>query len=228
MSEVARKTILDRLRAALGRDPESERQLAAELRARIDQPRPNLIPARAMVAAEARIELFARMAAAVQTDIERLAHISEVAGATTRYLRFHNLPQRLVAVPDPLVDRAGFDRQPLMQVRRGTAAPDDVAGLTVADFGVAETGTLVLASSPLRPTMVAFLPETLFAVLPTACIVGSYEDAWQGLRARGEPPRSVNFITGPSRTGDIGQQITLGAHGPKRLLVLLVDELDSA
>jgi L-lactate dehydrogenase complex protein LldG len=190
------------------------------------QPRANLIPARARLDGEEKLELFVRMAKAVQTDVERLAQIGDVATAVTRYLRFHNLPQRLVAVPDPLLDRAGFDRQPLMQVRRGTASADDAVGLTVADAGVAETGTLVLASSPLRPTMVAFLPETLAVVLPTADVVGAYEDAWAKIRAAGSPPRSVNFITGPSRTGDIGQQITLGAHGPRRLLVLLVESLD--
>lgn len=198
------------------------------VRERLAQPRPNLIPARAQVEGEARIELFVRMAKAVQTEVERLARIGEVGSAVTRYLRFHNLPQRLVAVPDPLLDRAGLDRQALMQVRRGTATADDVVGLTVADAGVAETGTLVLASSPQRPTMVAFLPETLAVVLPTADVVGAYEEAWARIRAAGGPPRSVNFVTGPSRTGDIGQQITLGAHGPKRLLVLLVDALESA
>lgn len=226
MSGTARGTILGRIRAALARDGAEPAAMA--VRERLAQPRPNLIPARAQVEGEARIELFVRMAKAVQTDVERLARIGEVGSAVTRYLRFHNLPQRLVAVPDPLLDRAGLDRQALMQVRRGTATADDVVGLTVADAGVAETGTLVLASSPQRPTMVAFLPETLAVVLPTADVVGAYEEAWARIRAAGGPPRSVNFVTGPSRTGDIGQQITLGAHGPKRLLVLLVDALDSA
>ncbi len=228
MSGTARGTILGRIRAALARAGDGAEPAAALVRERLAQPRPNLIPARAQVEGEARIELFVRMAKAVQTDVERLARIGEVGSAVTRYLRFHNLPQRLVAVPDPLLDRAGLDRQALMQVRRGTATADDVVGLTVADAGVAETGTLVLASSPQRPTMVAFLPETLAVVLPTADVVGAYEEAWARIRAAGGPPRSVNFVTGPSRTGDIGQQITLGAHGPKRLLVLLVDELDSA
>lgn len=226
MSGTARGTILGRIRAALARDGAEPAAMA--VRERLAQPRPNLIPARAQVEGEARIELFVRMAKAVQTEVERLARIGEVGSAVTRYLRFHNLPQRLVAVPDPLLDRAGLDRQALMQVRRGTATADDVVGLTVADAGVAETGTLVLASSPQRPTMVAFLPETLAVVLPTADVVGAYEEAWARIRAAGGPPRSVNFVTGPSRTGDIGQQITLGAHGPKRLLVLLVDALDSA
>lgn len=226
MSEAARTTILARLAAALGRDPASERRRKEEIAARLAVPTPNLIPARAQVSGEERIELFRRMARAVQTDVERLAHLSDVATATTRYLRFHNIPQRLVAVPDPLLDRAGFDRQPLMRLRRGTANVEDAVGLTIAEAGVAETGTLVLMSSPLRPTLVAFLPETLIVVLPIEDVVGAYEEAWQRIRARGGPSRSVNFITGPSRTGDIGQQITLGAHGPKRLLVLLVDRLD--
>ena len=100
-------------------------------------------------------------------------------------------------------------------------------GVTGAVCGVAETGTLILTSGPDSPTTLNLLPDTHIVVLSTDSIVGSYEDGWDLLRARGELPRTVNMITGPSRTGDIEQTIQLGAHGPRRLHILLVDEAAS-
>ncbi|HVB49770.1 MAG TPA: LUD domain-containing protein, partial [Burkholderiales bacterium] len=70
---------------------------------------------------------------------------------------------------------------------------------------------------------VSLLPETHVAVVPVARLVAHMEDAWELLRAElGQLPRAVNFISGPSRTGDIEQTIILGAHGPYRVHVVLV------
>jgi L-lactate dehydrogenase complex protein LldG len=55
-------------------------------------------------------------------------------------------------------------------------------------------------------------------------VVAAYEDGWDRLREGGGMPRAINFITGPSRTGDIEQRIELGAHGPRRLHIILVDD----
>ena len=72
---------------------------------------------------------------------------------------------------------------------------------------------------------VNFLPEIHMVLIRTSDIVGSYEEAWDRLRGvYGERslPRSVNLISGPSRTADIEQTIVMGAHGPRRLLVLIL------
>ena len=95
----------------------------------------------------------------------------------------------------------------------------------MAFAGIAETGTLMLLSAPATPTTLAFLPETSLVVLPTERILRAYEDGLALLRQEHAAlPRSINFITGPSRSGDIEQTLQLGAHGPRRLCVLLVDE----
>ena len=97
--------------------------------------------------------------------------------------------------------------------------------------GVAETGTLVLLSGPESPTTLNFLPDVHIALLFTDRVVGSYEDVWARLRARDGAtvmPRVVNWITGPSRTADIEQTLLLGAHGPRRLHIILVDEVPAA
>ena len=73
-----------------------------------------------------------------------------------------------------------------------------------------------------------FLPVNHIVVLRAEQITGAYEEGWRRLRADGEDgafmPRTVNLITGPSRTGDIEQRLQLGAHGPRRLHIIIVDQ----
>lgn len=225
MSE-AREAILAKLRGQYGRSEADTARAAERIEARLAEPVPNLVPARGQLPFEARVELFQQRARSVGAEIQRLDSREDVAGAVAAYLRFHNLPSRLVMAPDPWLDGCGFARQPLLSVHRGGAVEADSVSVTRGLAGIAETGTLLLASAPSMPTLLAFLPESSIVVLPSAAILGAYEQAWAELRAEpGWPPRSVNLITGPSRTGDIPPTIELGAHGPRRLLILLVDEV---
>ena len=85
----------------------------------------------------------------------------------------------------------------------------------------------MLTSGAAGPTTLNFLPENHIVVLKASQIVGPYEDAWDRVRAaegEGRLPRTVNFITGPSRTGDIEQTLEMGAHGPRRLHIILVED----
>src|SRR5205085_6001380 len=111
-----------------------------------------------------------------------------------------------------------------LHLRRGKASPGDQVSMTPAFAAIAETGTLMLTSGAETPSTLNFLPDTHVVVLEAGQVVPTYEEGWTRLRARGDMPRTVNFITGPSRTGDIEQRIQLGAHGPRRLHVVLVDE----
>jgi L-lactate dehydrogenase complex protein LldG len=119
--------------------------------------------------------------------------------------------------------------RPLLAIRRGRAEPGDAVSLTPCLAAIAETGTLLLVSGAHTPTTLNFLPDTHIIVLRAGQVVASYEDGWDLVRARSKDgpggwPRTVNLITGPSRTGDIEQRIILGAHGPRRLHIVLVDE----
>lgn len=220
----AKSAIMERLRRALASEDAGEARRRA-VDARLARHEPVLVPARARVEGEARIALFTEMAEAVQTEVQRLDSFAEIATATAHYLRRHNLPQKLVAAPDPLLDAAGWEKQPLLRVRRGNATPEDAVGMTLAFAGIAETGTLMLVSAPERPVMLAFLPETCIVVLPLSRLDGCYEESWARLRRQAsQPPRAVNLVTGPSRTADIANTLTLGAHGPRRLFVLLVPD----
>jgi L-lactate dehydrogenase complex protein LldG len=115
----------------------------------------------------------------------------------------------------------------LLEIEEGIAEAADATSLTGAFAAIAETGTLMMASGPQAPVTLNFLPENHIVVLRASQVTGTYEEAWQRLRAqlgKDVMPRAVNMITGPSRTGDIEQTILLGAHGPRRLHVLLVDD----
>jgi L-lactate dehydrogenase complex protein LldG len=221
MSDDPRDAVLGRLRRALGRaDRTAAERAVAE---RLANPQPGIIPARADLDLDGRIALFISQAEAVQTTVRRVSGDAQIPAAVVDYLRASNLPTRLVVGPHPALDRP--DWPAMLEIRRGRAEDADAVGLTIAFAGIAETGTLMLLSAPETPTTIAFLPETSIVVLPADRVLRAYEDGLSLLRQeQGDLPRSINFITGPSRSGDIEQTIQLGAHGPKRLLVLLIDE----
>jgi len=218
-----RDDILAGIRKALKRGP-LEGAAADALRAQLEDPKRNLIPARATVLDDAgRIDLFVAMAEEVQTTVDRVAGLADVPAAVAVYLASENLPAELVMAPDPALDAIPWGERPMLRLRRGKAAPGDQVSLTPAFAGIAETGTLMLTSGPETPTTLNFLPDTHIVVLRADQVLPHYEEGWSRLRASGAIPRTVNFITGPSRTGDIEQRIQLGAHGPRRLHIVLVD-----
>jgi L-lactate dehydrogenase complex protein LldG len=230
MSE-ARERILAAVRSSLGRgrlDPNGE----AELRARLTEHRRNLVPARATVLDErGRVELFAEMAEEVQATITKVSSPAAVPEAVARYLAAENLPAELVMAPDPSLDEIRWNTWPLLQIRRGRAEAEDRVSITPCHAAIAETGTLMLISGAHTPTTLNFLPETHIVVVRHDQVVATYEDGWDRLRAATQTeflPRVVNFITGPSRTADIEQHIELGAHGPRRLHIVLVEDSQAA
>jgi L-lactate dehydrogenase complex protein LldG len=229
----ARDDILGAIRGGLRRGPLPP-ETGEALAARVAAHRRNLMPARAAALDDAaRIDLFVAMAEEVQTSVARLASEADIPAEIARYLAAENLPAELVIAPDPALDRLPWQERPLLRLRRGRAEPGDAVSLTPCLAAIAETGTLVLVSGENTPTTLNFLPDTHIVVVRAGQIVAGYEDAWDRVRdlasarAGGDPrawPRTINLITGPSRTGDIEQRIQLGAHGPRRLHVVLVAE----
>jgi L-lactate dehydrogenase complex protein LldG len=218
MSE-ARGDILGAIRRA--------RQAAADpgaVDAHLSDHRRNLVPARATSRDHAgQVTLFAEMAEEVQTTVERVGSLADVPRALADWLAGQNLPAEFVMSPDKLLDDVPWSERPLLQFRRGKPGPTDLTGVTACFAGIAETGTLMLVSGPESPSTLNFLPDNHIAVVRASQIVGTYEDGFDRLRAAGAMPRTVNFVTGPSRTGDIEQKIQLGAHGPRRLHIVVVD-----
>ena len=226
MSE-AREQILGSVRRSLKRGPlDDERR--AELDARLAAHQRNLVPARAAALdAAGQVDLFVHMAEEVQTTVARVASAAEVPAAVADYLSQRNLPSRLVMTPDPQLDDIPWSARPMLEIRRGRAEDADQVGVSASFAAIAETGTLMLLSGPQSPTRNNFLPDTHIVVLRREQVAASYEEGWSRLRAAATDaglPRTVNFITGPSRTGDIEQRLELGAHGPRRLHIVLIDD----
>ena len=217
----AKNQILGRLRRSLKRD-ELPAATKAELTARMRTHARQLIPQRVARDHGALVELFVEMAVAANTTVTRLKSDAEVPGAVAQLLAQENLPAQLVA--SPALEHLPWGERPLLTVRFDRAQGPDAVSVTPAFAAIAETGTLMLTSGADTPSTLNFLPDTHVVVLKAGDVVGPYEDALDRVRARGNGmPRTINFVTGPSRTGDIEQQIQLGAHGPRRLHILLVE-----
>jgi L-lactate dehydrogenase complex protein LldG len=215
-TSTARRNILARIRAAQGREPEpaaSERDAAqAYLASHPQGPRPPM-PADL-------VGHFIEQAKKMATTVDTVESLADVPAAALRYLSSLNLPTQAIAwhtLESLPWSGSGID----IEFRK--PRDEDRVGITGCFCATAETGTLVLLSSPETYASAGLLPETHIAVVPASRIVAGHEDAFNLIRSeRGELPRAVNFVSGPSRTGDIEQTIVLGAHGPYRVHAIVV------
>jgi L-lactate dehydrogenase complex protein LldG len=227
MSE-ARTQILAGIRKSLKRDAAP----APPLEERLASPPRGPLPARARdLDHRALVDLLEKQAREVACSVVRVRSLDEVPAELQRYLKSQNLPAQVEMSPDPTLDRVPWKNAPMIEIARGRPSGAEGVGVTSAFAAIAETGTLMLASGPASPATMNFLPDTHVVVLPAARVVGPLEDAWARLRASVEGklqsaamPRTVNLITGPSRTGDIEQKIEMGAHGPRRLHLIVVED----
>jgi L-lactate dehydrogenase complex protein LldG len=168
------------------------------------------------------VERFTRKLEAVAGTLKRVTSEAEVVAAIQTYLQNHASPLQFVAAKSPLLDKLVWPGEFNVDQRR--AIGTDTTVLTEAFAGVAETGSLVLLSSTDSPTSLNYLPDNYLCVLQRDHIVRHIEDVWDRIRQQsGKMPRAINFITGPSRTADVEQTIQLGAHGPRRLHVILLE-----
>ena len=224
----ARSRIFAKVRSGLGASAKGqgeERRAAVEQR--LSRHARHLIPQR--VVAKSMDELVALLRRWLETaggDVIEAANETDVPACVADYLRQHNLPARVRTGDDPFIAGLPWSSEPALELTTGRAAADEQVGLTHALAAIAETGTLVVASGAANPVTLSFLPETNIVLVRRGDVVGPLEEAWA--RTRGEAaaggglPRTVNLISGPSRSADIGGIPVLGAHGPRRLCVIVV------
>jgi L-lactate dehydrogenase complex protein LldG len=230
----AKGRILGRIRRGLRRGPlpgSVAEGLIERLRA---HPR-NLIPARSRLPRAGQVALWR---ASIEKEFGTVAEAGapeDIPGLVAEYLAAQNLPPALRVAPDPFLEGLPWSSRPLLQVAPGRAEPGDAVSLTPCFAAVAETGTMFFPSGPGHPTTLNIMPETQIVVLRQSRIVGAYEEAWDLLRRERAAvwdgptgtrfmPRNVMLVTGPSRTADIEQTIELGAHGPRRVHVILLKD----
>lgn len=211
----ARDDILARLRERSSQSPDTI-DPAAHLRTHPSGP----VPERAEGAGERVRSRFMGAAEQASAEVVELEGLVTLPALVARVCAEQGCAAEAVAAPDPALsalDWAGAG----LKVAARAATGDDRVGVSHAFCGVAETGTLVLRSGADSPVTLGFLPDVHVVALAVQNLVGGYEQAWQRLRAAGAMPRTVNWITGPSRSADIEQTIQIGAHGPLRLVIAL-------
>lgn len=212
----ARENILARIRARQGKPaaaaPSERESVQSHLRSHPPSARPEM--------PWDSVTRFKEQALRLASTIEEVTLVDGVPAAAARYLRQQGLP--LVAVCWPQFTDLPWQGAGV-EVEARAARDTDLVGITGAFCAIAETGTLMTLSGTATPATLSLLPETHIAIVQASRIVRGMEEAWQLLRTElGSVPRAVNFISGPSRTADIEQTVTLGAHGPYRVHILLV------
>jgi L-lactate dehydrogenase complex protein LldG len=213
----SRESILASIRAALGRSAPREAEALA-LRAQLREHPRGPMPAMDWEP----LARFAERALALSSTVDEIAAPAQLPAAVARYLRENGLPMAGSCWPQfGALDWAG--QGVVMEPR--AAGGDDKVGLTGVFCAIAETGTLMLRSSPHSDAKNSLLPDTHIAVVPTSRIVRSMEEGWDLLRREhGELPRQVAFVSGPSRTADIELTLVLGIHGPYRVHIILLHD----
>jgi L-lactate dehydrogenase complex protein LldG len=212
----ARESILARIRArqAKGSAPDARAREAvrAHIAAHLQNPRPAM-----------RWDPIARFRAEalkLASTVDAVESMAAVPACIAAYLDAQRLPREAVCwdALAPLDWRAAG-----IEIAPRPARASDLVGITGSFCAIAETGTLMMLSGPQTPSATTILPETHVAVIEKSRIVPGMEEAWQLVRSeRRVAPRAVYFISGPSRTADIEQTVTLGAHGPYRVHIVLV------
>lgn len=215
-TSAARQAIFNRIRTAQNRPAEptqDERNAVKDYIAAHSQgPRPAV--------GSDLVAHFAEQAVRMSDTVAAVPDMASVPGAVARYLDEAGIARNAIAWQT--LDGMGWSEAG-MQVEFRRPRNEDMVGITGVYCAVAETGSLMLLSSPQTWSSASLLPETHIAVVPVSRIVAHMEDAFALARTEGiDMPRAINFISGPSRTGDIEQTIVLGAHGPYRVHVILV------
>lgn len=227
-----RNAILEKLNKRLDRS--NDLKAKEVIQARLQGHSKNLIPQRGTCTQDQQIALFCKEAEKVNASIVSVASYDQIPGTVSEYLRQNQLAAQIKIAPDPRLKNLDWSGSTSLMVNDGRADGDDPVSVSHAIGGVAETGTLVLTSGPESPTSLNFLPLDHIVVVRADDIAGDYEALWDRIRQmavdKGTPgklPRTVNWITGPSRTADIEQTLLLGAHGPQRLHIIMVDSADT-
>lgn len=219
----ARDEIFSTIRRSLGVSG-GEKPRAQIVADRLSRPPKGVIPERGQVSGEDLLELFTRQAEGALATVAVVDGADAVPGAVAEFLRRHNLPATLRMGDDSRLVRLPWSSTTL-EMSAGRSLGHDLNAVSHAFAGIGETGTLVMTSGHENPSTLNFLPDNHLVVIDEADLVGDMESAIARVRDHygpGEMPRTVNFITGPSRSADIEQTLLIGAHGPRRLHILVV------
>lgn len=214
----SRTEIFSRLQQASSGIPQGTDTSLATIKKHLSAHKRGVLPAYP----ENILERFISKVENVAATVKCIKNTTDLSAAVYEYLSRNNIEPNLVAAPSETLKKVNWQEEITVEYR--AAQDKDMSTLTMAVAGIAETGSLVLCSSNNSPTTLNFLPDNNICIIQQDKIYPYMEDAWDLLRKQGKGmPRAINFITGPSRTADVEQTIQLGAHGPRRLHVIILE-----
>lgn len=201
---------------------EATRRFDVEMR--LKQAPPGVVPKRGQGDVSARLATFKAEAERAQASVAEAPEWADAPAEIARFLRENNCPATLRMGDDRRLAQMPWGETSL-EILYGPSDGGDVNAVSAAFAGIAETGTLALVSGADNPTTLNFLPDNHIVLLPREAIEADYESVFaklRGIYGKGGAPRTLNFVTGPSRSADIEQTLLLGAHGPRRLHIVVV------
>lgn len=221
----ARDAILSAIRARRARSGPRASERACRLapdQSHLDADATDRGPRSSCVSQMDAVAEFAQRAQAAGADVRRVMRMADVPRAIAAVLRDRNDPAIVHVPPDAVLQALPWSEAAGLTLEAAPPGPDDAA-LARARYAVSETGTLAYPSHCERPASWHFRAGLEIAVLRADAILPNLESVIAQVKRDGALPHTINFVTGPSRTGDIEQTLELGAHGPKALVVLIVD-----
>ncbi len=216
----AREAVLGKIASALGRDAQASALTLAEQPSAVSE---RLQAKRRSTLPGVSDDLIAALTSSMESvlmSVVRLQSMDDCVKAVDWYLESEGIDASAsgaVTVAPALLGLswpAHFGHGPATGVEKVSVTPCIAA--------VAETGSVVTSSNSQTPATLNFLPEVHIIIVRESQVVKHVDDVFPMLRTLSTLPRAVNFITGPSRTADIEQTLEIGAHGPRRMHVLLV------
>jgi len=179
-------------------------------------------------AVEAPAELFRQALEAVNGKCTIVTNETEAATSLRQAIELYQLKR--IAVSDSptirhLLQQAGGNVTILEDAEAKTLFDCD-AGVTGAQWGIAETGTLVLESKDERHRLVSLVPPVHIGIIPAGQIRRTMAEVLEAVSREGDLSRALTFITGPSRTSDIELTLAIGVHGPGKLHVIVIQEVE--
>jgi L-lactate dehydrogenase complex protein LldG len=172
-----------------------------------------------------RVEAFIHDLKKVFATYTIVTSKSEIAPELEKYLLQQDAGTEVVITGD--VKKSGLLDDSSLKLIDAPTRGDEASAFTVAYAGIAETGSLVFLSGPDSPVTTNFLPDNFICVLKLGDLLNDMESLWSRMQnEQREMPRAINIVTGPSRTADVEQTIQMGAHGPRRVHVILLPEGD--
>ncbi|MFZ5590325.1 MAG: LutC/YkgG family protein [Bacillota bacterium] len=166
---------------------------------------------------------FKQAATALSAEVYRTTDLAEAISFCRQITSELNQPA-VVGDSGPLTCHIGSSLPGVVMPCGRREAARATLGIAQYDLAIAETGTLVQDATSLSSRLAATLPPIHLALVPTSGLVPSLTDVFARLAQNPyQMPGFLAFVSGPSRTADIERVLTIGVHGPERLIILFID-----